>query len=253
MQALLGFKFNRSGVLNLQHIANMFSVYLIYNKKVLLTQINLNYLETIKIVYAQQFKMHSMKKHTIENRIVNIHQSHVRPIVRGKSGVKVEFGSKLQVSMVNGYAFLDKLSWNNFNESQTLKLSVKNYKKSHGYYPAEVLADQIYCNRENRNYLKALNIELKSKPLGRPPKDKALSILVSPGERNPIEGKFGQGKVGYGMNNIRAKLKSTSESWVALIFLVLNLVNLTRLKTLCAYYINKIIIICNFGSLKMVA
>jgi hypothetical protein len=41
-----------------------------------------------------------------------------------------------------------------------------------------------------------------------------MSIHVSPGERNPVEGKFGQAKTAYGMNNILAKLKTTSESWI---------------------------------------
>ncbi len=77
---------------------------------------------------------------------------------------------------------------------------------------------------------------LRSKPLGRPSKE-ALSNPVSPGERNPIEGKFGQAKVGYGLECIKAKLKATSESWIAAITLVLNLVNLTRLSlvSLCEW------------------
>jgi hypothetical protein len=33
-------------------------------------------------------------------------------------------------------------------------------------------------------------------------------------ERNHIEGKFGQGKNGYALNQIRARLKETSESWL---------------------------------------
>jgi len=49
---------------------------------------------------------------------------------------------------------------------------------------------------------------------------------VRPGERNPIEGKFGQAKTAYGMNRIRARLPNTSESWIATIILVLNLVKL---------------------------
>jgi hypothetical protein len=53
-----------------------------------------------------------------------------------------------------------------------------------------------------------------------------LSIHVSPGERNPIEGKFGQAKTGYGLNRIKARLRDTSESWIAGILLVLNLVKL---------------------------
>ena len=55
-----------------------------------------------------------------------------------------------------------------------------------------------------------------------------MAVHLSPGERNPIEGKFGQAKIAYGLDNIKAKLKETSESWIALIALVLNLVAITR-------------------------
>ncbi|MEP7377210.1 MAG: transposase [Chitinophagaceae bacterium] len=53
-----------------------------------------------------------------------------------------------------------------------------------------------------------------------------MSNPVSPGERNSIEGKFGQAKTAFGMNRIKARLKQTSESWVASIVLTLNLINL---------------------------
>jgi len=198
------------------------------------------YIQTLQTVYEQQEAMHRTQTRSIENRIVNIHQPHVRPIKRGKAGKKTEFGSKLQVSLVNGFTFLDKLSWDNFNEGSELQASVEQFKKRHGHYPKEVLADQIYCTRLNRAWLKERTIKLSAKPLGRPTKE-ALSNQVSPGERNPIEGKFGQAKVGYGLDNIKAKLKETSESWIATIILVLNLVNLTRLAALCSKFIDKII------------
>jgi hypothetical protein len=44
-------------------------------------------------------------------------------------------------------------------------------------------------------------------------------------ERNHIEGKFGQGKNGYKLNEIRARLKNTSESWIACIFFIMNLIH----------------------------
>jgi IS5 family transposase len=53
--------------------------------------------------------MYSTRTHSVPNRIVSIHQSHVRPIVRGKEKAKVEFGSKINVSLVNGYGFMDHL------------------------------------------------------------------------------------------------------------------------------------------------
>ena len=214
-----------------------------YEKKGLnhpLKKKDLLYIETLQTVYAQQETMHRTQTRSVENRLVNIHQPYVRPIKRGKAGKQTEFGSKLQVSLVNGFTFLDKLSWDNFNEGGDLQASVEKFKARCGHYPKQVLADQIYCTRVNRAWLKERDIKLSAKPLGRPTKE-ALSNQVSPGERNPIEGKFGQGKVAYGLDNIKAKLKETSESWIATIILVLNLVNLTRLAALCSKFIDEII------------
>ena len=107
---------------------------------------------------------------------------------------------------------------------------VEHFRRRFGYYPREVLADKIYCTRVNRTWLKEKDILLRAKPLGRP---SAVSIHVSPGERNPIEGKFGQGKTAYGLNRIKARLMKTSESWIAGIFLVLNLVKLAGVALPC--------------------
>jgi hypothetical protein len=147
--------------------------------------------------------------------------------VRGKEKSKVEFGAKIQASLVKGFVFLDHISWNAFNESSYLLQSIGKYKKRFGFYPYEVLADQIYCTRENRKLLKEKNIKLVAKPLGRPSAT-AVKNHIRPGERNPIEGKFGQAKTRYGMDNIKAKLANTSTSWISTIALVLNLVRMTR-------------------------
>jgi hypothetical protein len=56
--------------------------------------------------------MYNEHIHSIENRIVNIYQPYVRPIVRGKDKAQVEFGAKPGVSMQNGYARINTLSWN---------------------------------------------------------------------------------------------------------------------------------------------
>jgi len=45
---------------------------------------------------------------------------------------------------------------------------------------------------------------------------------------NPHGRQFGQGKNGYRLNCIRAKLKKTSDSWTNCIFLVMNLVVLVK-------------------------
>lgn len=183
-------------------------------------------LQTLYDQQAYMYYMYKEKTRSVDHRIVSIHQPHVRPIVRGKTTANVEFGAKIQVSLMDGYAFLEDLSWEAFNEGKRLTKAVEEYKRRLGYYPEEVAADKIYCTRENRSWLKQANIRLRAKPLGRPSAVKTEH--VSPGERNPIEGKFGQAKTAYGMNRIKARLQNTSESWIATIVLVLNLVRLTR-------------------------
>lgn len=186
----------------------------------------------IQTVYAQQQTMFKAGTHQVEDRIVSITQPHIRPIVRGKARSKTEFGAKIHLSLVDGFSFLDTISWDAFNEGSHLKEYVENYKKRFGFYPAKVLADQIYCTRENRKWLTDHGIKLAAKPLGRP-SAKAVANHVRPGERNPIEGKFGQAKNGYGMNRIKARLKTTSQSWIASIILVLNLVKLAGMAQVC--------------------
>lgn len=189
-----------------------------------LSKTDYKYLLVIQTLYDQQKKMFDEKTHSIEHRVVSIHQPHVRPIVRGKTNAYVEFGAKIQVSLSNGIAFLDELSWDAFNEGTRLMNTIDRYKGRFGYYPEHVLADKIYCNRENRAELKQLGIKLRAKPLGRP--SLAVAVHLRPGERNPIEGKFGQAKTAYGLNRIKARLSQTSESWIASIIMVLNLISL---------------------------
>ncbi len=186
------------------------------------------YLLVIHTVFEQQEQMYKSRTHSIEHRIVSIHQPHVRPIIRGKRAAKVEFGAKIQVSLMNGFVFLDDLQWEAFNEGSRLLASVEKYRNRFGYYPAEVMADKIYCTRDNRKLLKGLGIKMRAKPLGRP-KVTAVEDHVRPGERNPIEGVFGQSKRAYGMNHINARLARTSGSWIASILMVINLVKLTGL------------------------
>ena len=58
-------------------------------------------------------------------------------------------------------------------------------------------------------------------------------------QRNLIEGKFGQGKNTYGLNNMQAKRSDTSKSWIAAIFFVMNIQKLFKVATKKAvFYMN---------------
>ena len=65
----------------------------------------------------------------IKVSIVSIYQPHLRPIVRGKAKAKVEFGAKIGASIVNGYTYVDHLSWDAYNESSDLAMQLELYQK----------------------------------------------------------------------------------------------------------------------------
>ena len=85
-------------------------------------------------VYRQQQWLFDNNKQSIEDRIVSLSQPHIRPIVRGKAGKSVEFGAKISASCFEGYVFLDRMSWDSFNESGDLKAQVEAYHRFTGYY-----------------------------------------------------------------------------------------------------------------------
>jgi len=193
---------------------------------------HLSRLETIRNVLEQQKTMAQPGIHTVEDRIVNLRQPHVRPIVRGKVNAPVEFGQKISISVVDGYTFIERQSWDNFSEGITLIESAEKYKKRHGVYPKAILADKTYRNRGNINFCKMNGIRLTGPRLGRPKKeeieaDKAQAYMDSC-ERNMVEGRFGIGKRRYGLDQIMARLPFTAETEAALNVFVMNVALLLR-------------------------
>jgi IS5 family transposase len=213
-------------------------------------------------VSRQQQWLFDNNKQSIEDRIVSLSQPHIRPIVRGKAGKSVEFGAKLSASCFEGYVFLDRISWDNFNESGDLKAQVEAYHKFTGYYPESVHADRIYRTRENRAWCKEKGMRISGPPLGRPPanvsKEKKKQALEDDKIRQAIEGKFGQGKRRFSLNLVMTKLENTSGTAIAITFLVMNLSTWWR-RVFCVFLwgSGKIMpvfglnIICAYISLKM--
>lgn len=208
----------------------------------LLNKKEYKYFLVVQEHYRQQKQMSDNKTSSVQNRIVSIHQPHVRPMVRGKDGKKVEFGAKINISLLNGYGRIDQQNFEAFNEGKYLKEQVEKYKKLRGYYPEVVQTDDIYMTRENRNYLKENGIRHTGKPLGRKPKIEMnryqkAKLKFERNQRNQIEGKFGQGKRKYGLNKIMAKSKQTSESWIYAIIFVMNILKLSK-DFLCQYFLD---------------
>jgi hypothetical protein len=104
---------------------------------------------------------------------------------------------------------------------------VESYKERFGFYPESVHADRIYATRDNRRFLSEKGIRLSAPPLGRSRENisdaEKKQRRQDEIDRIPVEGKCGNGKRKYSLNRIYAKLKNTSETWIMLIIIVMNM------------------------------
>lgn len=182
--------------------------------------------------YRQQDHLYQTGERSVSDRIVNIAQPHVRPIVRGKAGAPCEFGAKISVSLTggggDGLIALDRLSWDAYHEGADLVAQAEAFRQRTGCYPAAVYADKAYRTKANRAWCKERGIRLAGIGPGRPPKDPAVlrdRLREARGDeaaRQPIEGVFGRAKRRFGLKRIMSKLATTSAATIALTFLVMN-------------------------------
>ena len=69
------------------------------------------------------------------------------------------------VSIVNGYTYVDHLSWDAYNESSDLSLQTELYRQRFGILPKEVQADKIYHGKDNRKYIREKHMDSFNHPL----------------------------------------------------------------------------------------
>ena len=132
-------------------------------------------LTAIRTLCEQQKYMYENHCHTVSDRIVSVSQPFLRPIVRGKAGKSVEFGAKLDISVVNGWTRLECVSFDAYNEAGNLPAMAERFQKREGHYPSRILADKIYRNRENLRFCKEFGIRLSGPALRRPKKMKSAT------------------------------------------------------------------------------
>ena len=186
-------------------------------------------------VYRQQQEMYDADSNRVADRIVNLPKPHVRPIVRGKAGKKTEFGAKISISDDNGFVDLDRVSWDNYNESADLIPRVEKYRAERGYYPERVCADKLYITVENKRYCEQHGIRLSGR--GRSSKTNTPVVTTEQKEifksdhkkRSVIEGRIGTSKRKYGLDLILTKLVETSKSVISMALFAMNAEKIFRL------------------------
>ena len=190
-------------------------------------------LKVILKVYEQQQYMYTNRTHSVEDRIVNISQPYIRPIVRGKAKSPTEFGTKLDLSIdADGLARIEKQSFDAYNESDVLIDSVERYHNRTGHYPERVLVDKIYRNRKNLAYCKEHGIRITGPALGRPKKnilpEEKLQAYEDAVDRIEVERDFSLAKRCYGLGMIVTRLEETTRCSISLSIIAMNLDQMAR-------------------------
>lgn len=193
----------------------------------------LDMLETVTRVYRQQknhFKSDDSRE-SIPNRIVSVSKPYIRPIVRGKETKTVEFGAKCNNILIDGISFIEKLSFNAFNEGTRLKHCVSLSEKLTEVPVKKIGGDQSYSGNGNRTFCNKKKIETSFTQKGRTGKNEIKNATrreLARVRATVMEGSFGTQKEHYGLRKIAARIKSTE---IMLIFFGIhtaNVVNLAR-------------------------
>ena len=172
-------------------------------------------IDIVTKVYRQQSNHFESgnPRESIPDRIVSVSKPYVRPIVRGKEVKSVEFGAKCNNIQVDGISFIEKLSFNAFNEGTRLQHCVKMHKRLFGVEVKKIGGDTSYAGKENRDFCKEKNIQTSFVKRGRPFKTAKEKDFVRQElarvRATTMEGSFGTQKEHYSMRRIKARKKET--------------------------------------------
>ena len=181
------------------------------------------FLKTAQSILAQQKQIYQNKK--VTERIVSVHKTHIRPMVRGKYPVEVEFGPKVLVNLQGNYLFLEDVQFNNVSDTQLLKKSIEGYKERFGRLPTQLATDRGFWSKENRQMaedygIKKIAMENKGKSnylKGQPFRERLRRA------RCKIEAKISLAKRKYGLDRCLYSIQHAEEIWARLGLISMNL------------------------------
>ena len=114
---------------------------------------------------------------------------------------------------VDGISFIEKLSFNAFNEGTRLQHCVKMHKRLFGVKVKKIGGDTSYAGKENRDFCKKESIQTSFVKRGRPSKIAKEKDFVRQElarvRATTMEGSFGTQKEHYSMRKIKARKKET--------------------------------------------
>lgn len=190
---------------------------LLFQYGALLRQKEYDRLQLIRRVYEQQQAHFDDPEYKIKDRIVSLSKFYIRPIIRGKETRRTEFGAKVHSFQVDGITFVEYLSFDAFNEGARLKSTLGLSQEYFGRC-RQLGADQIYATNANRKFCSIKGIATSFVRKGRKPKKPTptdhLRGIMTKLRASSMEGTFGNEKLHYGLQKIRAGTPQTERLWI---------------------------------------
>ena len=181
------------------------------------------FLQTANNILTQQKQIYQNKK--VAQRIVSVHKTHLRPMVRGKFPVEVEFGPKILLNLQGDCLFLEDVQFNNVADSQLLEKSIEAYKERFGKTPTQLAADRGFWSKENRQLAEDLGIKkiaIENKGKSNYLKDKPFKERLRR-LRCKIEAKISLAKRKHGLDRCLYGIAGGEEIWARLGLMTMNL------------------------------
>lgn len=197
-----------------------------------LEKIDFSDIDIITKVYRQQNNHFDSgdTRESIPGRIVSIRKPYIRPIVRGKENKNVEFGAKCNNIQVDGISFIEKISFNPFNEGTRLQHCITLHRRLFGVDVRKLAGDNSYSGNKNRELCKARHIETNFAQKGRKlPEDDERRLVRKELARvraTTMEGSFGTQKEHYSLRKVQAMTRKTE---ILYIFFGIHAANLVAL------------------------
>ena len=143
----------------------------------------------------------------------------------------MEFGAKVNNILVDGISFIERLSFNAFNEGKRLTHCLKMHRRLFGVEAKKVGGDMGYAGTANRDYCKEKGIQTSFVKRGRPSSDgkKSEDLVRQELARvraTRMEGSFGTQKEHYGLKRVKARTKLTE---ILYIFFGIHTANVVQL------------------------
>lgn len=188
-------------------------------------------MQKANLTYRKQRKNSRSQTRKITRRLLDLLGKilkEIREIEKGKEVKSVEFGAKVNNILVDGISFIEKLSFNAFNEGTRLMHCLKMHKRLFGVEAKKVGGDTGYAGTENRDYCKENGIQTSFVKRGRPfgeKKDLVRKELARV-RATAMEGSSGTQKEHCNLRRVKARTKRTE---ILYIFFGIHTANVVKL------------------------